>query len=354
METDLSNRYLLRDNLLILHLTDWCNNRCRFCMVDKIHSSFSFPYDEIIALVDQLPVGAKVDLFGGEPTLHPNYFDILSHLQNSEKKCSVATNGRAFANPSFTRKTATVTGGELYVRTSLYGLTAKEHDLSTGVKGSFNELMAGIDNIVAAKMTCQVNIVLTRQNISKLDMITRLVASKKVDRIKFGLLVNASSCAEILPRLTEIRPKLIESIHIAKDEGLGVTIEKAPFCLVPEYMNEFSTERSIGKWPRVFDDHGECAGCLMREWCDGLDPDYAENAGIGELTRITQVPMDVTSDFPEKSKDTGVRFLKFNIFRLPYDSFPEDRCREIISGVLEDGKKKFARVAFVPDALIKA
>lgn len=351
MDTDREKKYLKRDNLLILHLTDWCNNNCSFCMVDKIHGSFSFPYEEVLALVDTLPAGAKVDLFGGEPTMHPNFFEILAYLRARGMDCSVATNGRAFASQPFTRKIAEITGGKLYVRTSLYGLTAEEHDQATGVAGSYRELMAGIDNVVAANLTCQVNIVLTKKNIPRLEEITRLVASKNVERIKFGLLVDSVSCLDIVPTLAEVRPQLVKSANLAREEGLRVTIEKAPLCLAPEFMNEFSTERDIGQWPRFFDDNGECGACLMRKWCDGLDPGYAEAFGTWGIARITKVPIAVLSAFPEKMADARVRFLKFNLFGLPDGSFPEDRCEEIISGILEEGRGKLAKVAFVPESL---
>jgi organic radical activating enzyme len=351
MNIDLEQKYLKRENLLILHLTDWCNNRCSFCMVKKIHGSFSFPYEEALSLMETLPIGSKVDLFGGEPTMHPDFFDILEYIYSKGLDCSVATNGRAFANLSFTQRAANITKGSLYVRTSLYGLTAIDHDRSTGVTGSYDELMSGIDHISAAKMTCQVNIVLTRKNIHNLEEITRLVASKKVEKIKFGLLIDCSSCIEIIPSLTDIRPRLVSAVNLSKDLGLKVTIEKAPLCLVPEYMNEFSSERELGQWSRFFDDNGECGGCMMRKWCDGLDPDYVNVFGTEGLGRIVKVPSTVLSPFPEQAENTNVRFLKLNLFRLPDGDFPEDRCEEIISAVIEEGRKKLARVAFVPDTL---
>ena len=298
-----------------------------------------------------LPAGSKVDLFGGEPTLHPNFFDILDYLYAKGMDFSVATNGRAFAKQQFTRKVADITKGGLYVRTSLYGLDAGDHDQATGVSGSYDELMSGLDNIAAAKLSCQVNIVLTQKNISKLEEITRLVASKKAERIKFGLLVDSSSCIDIVPSISEIRPELTRAVRLAKELGLMVTIEKAPLCLAPEYMNEFSSERELGQWSRFFDDNGDCGGCLMRKWCDGLDPDYVDVFGTEGISKIARVPSAVLSPFPEDLKSANVRFLKLNLFRLPDGAFPEDRCEEIISGVLEEGRKKLARVAFVPEAL---
>jgi hypothetical protein len=211
--------------------------------------------------------------------------------------------------------------------------------------------MAGIDNIAAAKLLCQINVVITKNNITKLDKIARLIVRKGVKRIKFGLLVDSSSCLDIVPALAEVRTKLIDAVRYAREKGLRVTIEKAPFCLMPEFMNEFSTERDLGQWARFFADSGECGECYMRKWCDGLDPDYAKAFGSEGIARIVKVPDVVLKGFPGKVEGAKVQFLKFNLYRLPDNSFPEDRCKEIISGIIDEGRRKFARVAFVPDSM---
>lgn len=352
IDNNLSGKYLKRDNLLILHLTDWCNNKCKFCMVDNIHGAFSFPYKKVLDLVNTLQVGAKVDLFGGEPTLHPNFFDILRYVYTKDMLCSVATNGRLFAKSKFTSKVADITNGQLYVRTSLCGVTANDHDLTTGVTGSYDELLAGISNIINSGFMCQVNIVLTNKNIQNLNDMTRLVVSKKVQRIKFGMLVDSMSCVDQVPVIDKIRPKIVQAINIAKQNMITVTIEKAPLCLVPEYLNEFSNERALGQWTRFFDEKGECGKCVMRNWCDGLDPEYVDIFGPEGITRIDKVPATVLSPFPADFTKTMIRFLKLNLFRLPSSHFSENKCQEVIGRVMEEVQKRHATVAFIPDHLI--
>lgn len=313
-----------------------------------------FPYDAAISLVDTLPIGSKVDLFGGEPTMHPNFFDILNNIYTKGMECSVATNGRYFSKRKFFKRVADITKESLYVRTSLYGLSATEHDLATGVKGSYDELMAGLNNIVATDMVCQVNIVITKKNISSLEEMTRLIVNKKVGRIKFGLLINCSSCPTIVPSLSEIRNNLIRSVKIAKLHGLKVTIEKAPLCIAPEYMNNFSGERDLGQWSRVFDDDGNCGDCLMRRWCDGLDPDYVNLFGTKGISKILKIHPTVVSPFPLNVQSANVKFLKLNLFCLPDGKTSLGMCEKIVSGVLEEGRKKLARIAFVPDSQIRS
>lgn len=352
MNAELKKKHLKRDNLLILHLTDWCNNRCGFCMIDEVHGPFSFPYDEAVSLVDELPAGSKVDLFGGEPTMHPRFLDLLAHIYSRGLECSVATNGRMFSKKEFFNRVREITGPSVYVRTSLYGLTAAAHDSATGVTGSYDELMRGMDNVVAAGMACQVNIVLTRRNLAELEAITRLVIAGGAGRIKFGLLMGSSASTDIIPTISEVRAGLVKPLGIAREAGLKVTVEKAPLCVAPEYMSEFSSERDLGGWPRYFDDSGECGLCVMRKWCDGLDPEYAAAFGTEGILRIERVSREVLSPFPDAPGPGQVRFLKFNLFALPAQSGAGNGCEEMIKAVIEEAGRKHARVAFVPASLV--
>jgi len=351
--TDLKNKYLEKDNLLILHLTDRCNNRCRFCMVDEIHGNFSFPYETALRLIDKLPVGSKVDLFGGEPTLYQRFFDLLQYIQSKSLKCSIATNGRLFSNRDFTSKVVTITGGNLYVRTSLLGLSTEVHDGLTGVKGSHAELMAGLDNIISATMLCQVNIVITTMNLPDLSEITRLVIDKGVQRIKFGLIVDALSSLDLVPTLVQIRPQLEKAVQIAERHGLTVTVEKAPLCLLPEYMNQFSSESVLGKWSRFYDDTGECGYCVARNWCDGLDPQYVEEFGPEGISRIEKIDHTILTPFPLDVSNANIRFLKLNLFEMPQNFIEQEQCKMIMLKLIEQTREKHARIAFIDNNIVR-
>lgn len=350
-KNELTHKYLKKQSLLILHLTDRCNNHCKFCMIDEIHSPFCFPYEVALELIDTMPVKSKIDCFGGEPTLYPHFFDLLQHVSSKDLECSVATNGRLFAKKSFTDKVVEITQSNLYVRTSLYGYTAESHDSLTRVKRSFQELMIGLDNIVSAGMPCQVNIVLTTQNLPKLLKMTRLIIDKGIKRIKFGLLTGSQSCIDIVPTLSEIRSPLLQSLQLAKKNNLRIIIEKAPLCLVPEYIHEFSSERDLCLWSRYFDDERKCRRCIMRKWCDGLDPGYVQFFGTEGITPIYNVSQAVLKPFPLNFKEDYINFLKINLFSMPEKPIYQKKCEKIMIQLINETKRKFARIAFVPSHL---
>jgi len=69
------------------YLTNWCNYSCNYCstkemMVDEWQKSDSISkYKIVLAKLSNIDTDFEVDLFGGEPTLHPNIDEIIIKLK---------------------------------------------------------------------------------------------------------------------------------------------------------------------------------------------------------------------------------------------------------------------------------
>jgi len=342
--------------LVILHLTDRCDNRCAFCMVSAATGRRrDLPLSRVREVVGAQNPGSRVDLFGGEPTLHPEFLEIVRTVAELGHTLSVASNAHTFARPGLAERLVETAGrGKVYVRTSLYGLDGAQHDAVTQHRGSFDRLMEGVRNLVAAGARTQINIVLTRMVIGHLDAMVDLVARLGVDRIKFGGLVDVDGCPEIEPTLHELRSALGPALARARSRGLTITLEKLPMCAAPSFLSSFSTERDVGAWPRTYADEAPCGGCLARRLCDGLDPGYAIRHGSGELCPLHRVRLSAVRALPSEPREVEeLEFLKVHLFQVPDDwaQRPDlvDRCRRTVSVV----QQRFGRVALVPMSLIE-
>lgn len=87
----------------MLHITDFCNLKCRHCYVnpsipskDEVKTNFG----EWIKIMDKLKeLGVeKVTLVGGEPTIHPEFHEILQYAIKTFQDCSIQTNGTTNTN----------------------------------------------------------------------------------------------------------------------------------------------------------------------------------------------------------------------------------------------------------------
>ena len=338
--------------LLIVRLMSRCNQRCLFCMVDdEVAAADEVPFAEVIARIDAQVAPARIDFFGGEPTLHPDFLRLLRYAAERGHRCSLASNGRIFASQAFTAQVAACGADDLYVRTSLYGDTPQLHDYYAASLGSHAQTLAGIRNMVAAGFRVQVNIVLLRENISRLREMTALVHRLGAPAIKYGGLVDVATCAEHTASLQALKPRLLDAIAFAEALGLGVTVEKTPVCAVGGRLDLLSTERLLGDWPRAFDDEGACSGCLLRRWCEGLDPEYAALFGMGGLERITAVSPRVLRPL---SGDPEPETLKFACVVIPDEAISGDTLSpaalEALGALGERVQANFGRlVVFSPE-----
>jgi hypothetical protein len=317
-------------------------------MVHQLHSPFMFPPDEFYELVNSMPGGSKIDFFGGEPTLHPQFINFLAFASQKNMICSIATNCRTFANSKFTEEIASYGKDSIYIRTSLYGHTAMIHDRIARSDNSFDDCMKGVDNVVKSGMRCQINIVITKDNIEHLDAITTLVIEKGVWGIKFGMIIGASKCSDTIPTIAAIRDALDPVLEKARISGLAVTIEKAPLCAAPEYLDCFSTEQRIGMWTRVHDETGQCSECVVRSWCDGLDPEYVQLHGFDGLVALKRISSNCVRELAGGQEQLS--FLKLNVYALP--SPIDDTKLAIMEQMISQSEMKFSRLAFVPEELI--
>ena len=83
---------------LIINLDKICNQDCLFCFQwnhkQNIHPTLSTLLESIVD-VD------RVDLFGGEPTVYNNFFELLDFLCKNQIKISLATNMIRFSEKDF-------------------------------------------------------------------------------------------------------------------------------------------------------------------------------------------------------------------------------------------------------------
>lgn len=94
---------------VLIEVTDACNLACRVCYADskgdRVLSLDAFRA-HVSALLDAKGALDSVQLIGGEPTIHPQFWDMLAwlHAEPRVAKIYVATNGIALEKPGIAEK----------------------------------------------------------------------------------------------------------------------------------------------------------------------------------------------------------------------------------------------------------
>jgi len=176
-----------------LYLTACCNLRCRHCWVNPVYEGQALKPDSYIdpvvlksAIKEARELGlSNVKLTGGEPTLHPNFREIVTFLKEEELPTHMESNGTLITPElaHFLKNDSTV----FFISVSIDSPEPVEHDKFRGVKGAHQRALSGLDNLIeAGYQNCQVIMSLHKGNLHQMADLVELAADHGAGSIKFN------------------------------------------------------------------------------------------------------------------------------------------------------------------------
>jgi MoaA/NifB/PqqE/SkfB family radical SAM enzyme len=130
-------------------ITYRCNCRCRMCQRwnDPRPESLTVgDYGRLAAEFRQMAVH-QISVAGGEPLVRKDVFDIIAGFAEADLSVNLCTNGMLVEKLA----RQIIESGATCVTVSLDGATAESHDRIRGVSGSYDQVVAGIQRILAIK-----------------------------------------------------------------------------------------------------------------------------------------------------------------------------------------------------------
>lgn len=130
----------------------FCNENCSFCPCSKREKSDKMitPIQELKNAVDTfIEKGIKeVTISGGEPTLHPDFIELIKYLQTKDISITILSNSERFSEKNFIEKlNANVDIRQLRVITTIHSENETEHEKANSTKGSFCRSITGLKNL---------------------------------------------------------------------------------------------------------------------------------------------------------------------------------------------------------------
>lgn len=283
-----------------------CNNRCVFCLArDEMSQAEDIPLETLKRRIGNSPNDEIVDFFGGEPTLYPHFMEALTYAREKGHPCTIATNGRRFSDARFTHKIADL--GIKQIRTSIYGHTAALHDFHTSCRGSYQQTMRGIQNILQEGIELFVNIVITSANFDHLNDTVATLHKSGVQNVKFASLTNADICPHLIPEFSRVRPELQKAMRYCRQNGLTFSVEKTPLCLLGNEYKACVYEPD----PIVYQKTEACYPCQAFEYCVGAPIEQFERFG-SEFIQPFQAPKYTRAQFEQDViAPENVEFVKW-------------------------------------------
>ncbi len=268
-------------------LTFKCNNNCISCIFDtRMNKYMGTPYlKEIKRVIEKVPEGEYLAFTGGEPTLREEFFDILkmARQRHPKKYLFVVSNGRAFSDKKFVKKLKELNLGNFMIGIALYGHNAEIHDSITRVKGSWNETMKGIENLLNAGFNVELRVIV-------LTEIAEIV-KKKFFKIKRIVFINMKYTGNAFINRKKIFVKYSKAAIEAQkafDALEGTKIETRlyhfPLCLLEEKYRKAAS--GITKQSRELTLLEKCNECSLKEECPQIWKTYLPLAGESEFKPV--------------------------------------------------------------------
>ncbi len=165
------------------HITHACNLRCVHCYQEDYQSHMPreqlfAALEDFAALVADKNVRPQVNLTGGEPLLHPDFFPLAAEIRRQGWRLGVLTNGTLIDEDTAARLAALQ---PVFVQVSLDGPPAV-HDQIRG-SGNFDRAMQGVDRLKAAGVRVLVSFTAQKGNASSFAALAKLCRKHGVDKL---------------------------------------------------------------------------------------------------------------------------------------------------------------------------
>lgn len=187
-----------------LALTYRCNNACSHCYVTPERRNWDATMELDTAnwkrILDLLLDHAvpHVTFTGGEPTLRDDLVELVRYTEEIGIIAGLVTNGRRLTQSLVD---ALIKAGLDYVQITLESHLPEIHDKMVGVKGAWQETVAGLDRFIATDVYTLTNTTLTKLNRKTIGDTIAFLAKKGLKEFAMNGLIYSGSGRQVADKI---------------------------------------------------------------------------------------------------------------------------------------------------------
>jgi MoaA/NifB/PqqE/SkfB family radical SAM enzyme len=292
-----------------VRLTFDCNDRCIFCLDSDTHDGRMRDPDEVKAqILEGRRNGAeRLILSGGEPTIHPRYVDFIRLGRAAGyARIQTVTNGRMFSYREFLTRCVDAGLGEITF--SIHGADAKVHDALVGVKGAYDEEIAGLRHALDdGRPIVNIDVCVNRANVRHLPAMLEKYYAMGVREfdllqiIPFGR-AYAEGRDTLFYDLNEARPWIEKALRFSRRPDVHVWLNRFPVEHLEGYEELVQDPYKLGdevrgrrpefvRWieqgePLPCREPDRCRYCYVQRLCDRLDTELSRETTPYDSVRV--------------------------------------------------------------------
>jgi len=249
-----------------IELTARCNLNCSHCYInlpadnkDAIESELS--RKELYYLLDQIVNEGCLWLLitGGEPFIRPDLIDIYTYAKKKGLLVSLFTNG-TFVTPSVADHLAKYP--PFVVEITLYGSTKETYERVTGVTGSYERCMRGIELLLERKIPLKLKTMVLTINRHEIQEIKSYSEGLGID-FRFDPILNLRLNGDHGPAKFRISPEEVVKLEMADEKMMKAWQNICERSLGPPHRKEYLYRCGAGKGMFHVDPYGKLSACMM-------------------------------------------------------------------------------------------
>ena len=298
-----------------------CNDACLHCVVDDFRETLrhsTLPQDKTLDIIkdemrDARTRGEHLTVTGGEPTIRPDFVEIIRYARELDYDVLVQTNGRRLSNPELVRQLKEF--DRVVYCIALHGPTAQIHDAITQRPGSFAQTVQGFRNLYDNGLPYTNKVVLSKLNYRHLPELCAFMLELHANIVNIAY-PHAQGRARqlwesVVPTYTEVAPYVHRALDFLLENKVRVSTEAMPYCLMEGYeslvaeayqspeeyseINQYGSTTGIQNWSKVRlaikSKFPQCQACRFDAVCEGPWNEYAQMFGSNEFTPIFGQPV---------------------------------------------------------------
>lgn len=300
-----------------VQVTRECNQHCVFCAAPPADKELSLA--EIKEKIKELKGLGTTDvmLTGGEPTLREDLLEILEFCRELEfPEITIQTNGYLLHDAGLLKGIKETTNVKFNV--SLHTCNPETFGKISTKPEHFKGLISGLRNIGRMGMWAYPTIVISSLNFRELPELVEFINDNfdYMTHLSFNYIDPTCRAKEnpwTVPRYSETEIYIHKAVALMKEYRMSFRIERLPLCYMAgfeEYSSDirrpvFNEKRIMSHLKTEHDSirenihvevesnfmhAGQCRACWLSNICPGINPNYTEIHGTGELYPVFTDP----------------------------------------------------------------
>jgi len=286
-------------------LNPGCSNRCVFCSPQVRREDSEIRSQEIGVLKNLLQfkkIGINaIEISGSDPIEYDKIIPLIKYIKKlGFGFVQLSTHGRKLSDESFLDEL--IASGVDRLRIPLYGANAKVHDSVTRVRGSFNETLKGIKDVLnkSKSIEIQISCLIVEQNKDGLVDLVDFVRKLGIGDFYFSIpqiLKNARKPLYYIP-IKHLGSYVKSAYYYASKNDFQIDFLEIPYCVFgwfDESMDNRCPYPNSGKCLHDIRNKSNivvkkkikmCNLCKYSDSCDGLFINDFIKYGVGNLKPI--------------------------------------------------------------------